>query len=437
VKTMSNANSDRQASLLATAGKVFPGGVLGRHRLPDDRAIVFARGQGAHLFDAAGREYIDFTCGGGTLLLGYDNKEVTEAIRGQLEKGTHFLTIVNDVAIEYAADLLEVIPCGERVRLACTGSEATFHALRLARAYTCRDKILKFEGAFHGSHDYAMWSYNTGVTGNYPKPLANTAGMPASIADEVLVAPFNNYHATEHIIRQYQDELAAVIVEPVQRMCGPVPGFLESLRAITEELGIVLIFDEAVTGFRLALGGAQERYGVLPDLAVYGKAVGAGLPLSAVAGREDIMQLCDPRAWGENPRAVYLSGTLYGNPVTVAAAHAFLKVVRKSGVYPPFFEKVDSLKQGLREIIERRGIAARVFGEGPLWHLVFTDASPTGTDKERLLMFHYGLIDEGIFVRPGGGHFFSMAHTDADVTLTLEAVDRVLARMGNKRGGEV
>lgn len=418
-----------QASLLTKANEVFPGGVLGRHRLPDERAVVITRGQDAHLFDAEGREYIDFTCGGGTLLLGYTNREVTEAINIQLEKGIHFLALVNDVAIEYAADLLKVIPCGDQVRLACTGSEATFKALRLARAFTHRNKILKFEGAYHGNHDYAMWSYNKSITGDYPKPLANTAGMPASIADEILIAPYDDFDTTAQIIRQYQNDLAAVIVEPVQRMCGPSPGFLENLRVITEKLGIVLIFDEAVTGFRLALGGAQEHYGVLPDLAVYGKAVGAGLPLSAVAGREDIMQLCDPRIWNEESRAVYFSGTLYGNSVSVAAAHAFLKVVRKPGIYPAFFEKVEFLKQGLREIINRRGIAAQVLGEGPLWHLVFTDTSEAVTDKERLMLFHYNLIDEGVFVRPGGGHFFSMAHTNADITTTLEKVDSVLARM--------
>jgi glutamate-1-semialdehyde 2,1-aminomutase len=432
---LTTGGQDRQQALLERAAGCLPGGVLGRHRLPDNKSLVFARGRGAHLFDAAGREFIDFTCGGGALLLGYDHEDVVAAVKRQIEEASHFLSMANVPAIEYAADLVETIPCAELIRYTSSGAEATFMAMRLARAFTGREKIIKFEGAYHGHHDYSMWSYGPTEPVDYPRPIADTAGIPACIADTVLIAPYNDLETTARIAGEAREDLAAVIVEPIQRLIGPRPGFLEGLRALADDLGIVLIFDETVTGFRHALGGGQERFGIFPDLACYGKSLGGGLPLAAVAGRHDIMALCDPRVKDADPRAVYFSGTGFGNPVACAAGRAMLGILRQSGIYEPFFGRVERLKSSLREIIERRGIVAQVIGEGPVWHLVFSEQpihdyrSALTADRDRLLKLHFGLIEAGIFVRPGGGHYFSMAHTDADVDATLEAVDTILAAM--------
>jgi glutamate-1-semialdehyde 2,1-aminomutase len=432
---VSASGQPRQADLLATAAAVFPGGVAGRHRLSDGRALVFSHGHNGHLFDCGGNEYIDFTCGGGALLLGYDHPEVVAAVREQAGRALHFLSVANDQSIQYAAELVEVIPCAEQIRFASTGAEGTFFALRLARAFTGREKILKFEGAYHGHHDYAMWSYGPTRLVDYPEPLPDTAGIPDCIKDCVLIAPYNDLDTTERIIRAAAEELAAVIVEPVQRLIAPAPGFLEGLREVSQALGIVLIFDETVTGFRHALGGAQERYGVTPDLAVYGKTLGGGLPMSAVAGRRDILALCDPRLKRNDPRAVFFSGTTFSNPIAAAAGRAFLRVLRRPGTYDAFFARAERLKSEMRGIVRRHGLEAQVIGEGPVWHLVFTARpiidyrSSLAGDRDRLLAFHYGLIDRGIFVRPGGGHYFSMAHTDEDVDRTLDAVDHLLRRL--------
>ena len=397
--------------------------------------MVFSHGRGAHLFDAAGREFIDFTCGGGALLLGYDHPEIIAAVKRQIDEASHFLSVSNVPAIEFAAALLEVIPCADLIRYTSSGAEATFMALRLARAFSRREKAIKFEGAYHGHHDYSMWSYSPSELVDYPRPVVGTAGVPGCIGDTLLIAPFNDLETTAEIVRGAANELAAIIVEPVQRLVGPRPGFLEGLRALADEVGAVLVFDETVTGFRHGLGGAQQRFGVLPDLACYGKSLGGGLPIAAVAGRRDIMELCDPRVKDSDPRAVYFSGTGFGNPVACAAGRAMLEVLKRPGVYEPFFARAERLKSGLREIVQRRGLAAQVIGEGPVWHLVFTDRtiydyrSSLAADRDRLLEFHFALIDAGIFVRPGGGHYFSMAHTDVDVDTTLETVDRILANM--------
>jgi glutamate-1-semialdehyde 2,1-aminomutase len=427
------ARSEEELGLLAEAARVMPGGVLGRHKLRDTHQFVFSHGRGAHVFDVSGREYIDYTCAGGAVLLGYDHPGVTAAIQAQAARAPHFLSMLNEPAILYARDLVDAMPMGGLVRFCCSGAEGTFYAMRLARAFTGKQKVLKFEGAYHGHHDYAMWSYNRARAVNFPQPVPNTAGMPDAIANLVLVAPYGDLAAVRSIASEHAREIACLIVEPVQRMMPPPAGFLEGLKTICAEFGIVLVFDETVTGFRLAPGGAQERYGVIPDLAVYGKSAGGGLPLAAVMGRPEIMRLCDPKAWSNEPNGVFFSGTLYGNPIAAAAGRAFLKAILSPNAYPPFLARAAALKDGLRQIVKRRALDAHVFGEGPMWHLVF-GADPAKThmpaatgDQQRLLAFHYGLIDEGVFVRPGGGHYFSMATTDADVEHTLTAADRVLA----------
>ncbi len=432
---MSRMRSSHEDELLRTANRIFPGGALARHRLNDSHAMVFTRGKAAHLFDASGQEYIDYTCGGGALILGYDHPEIAAAVEQAMGRASAFISFVNEAAILYGADLVETIPAAERIRFCTSGQEGTFIALRLARAFTGREKILKFEGAYHGNHDYSMWS-NAGSAPDRPNmPMPDTAGIPAAIRDYVLLAPYNDFAATKRIIQEAASDLAAIIVEPVQRQLAPRPEFLQGIRELSRELGIVLIFDETVTGFRHALGGAQARYGVTADLAVFGKSLGGGLPLAAVTGRADILSLADPRQRGQNPKAVFFSGTGFGNPVVTAAGRAMLSVLRRPNMYPPFHARCEALKSALREIIDRLGLPAQVYGEGPLWHLVFSTEpvvdyrTSLKGDRDRLLAYHYGLIDNGIFVRPGGGHYFSMAHTDADVEQTIETSERVLRQI--------
>lgn len=422
-----------QDRLLKKANSVFPGGVLARHRLPDDQAIVFSHGQGVYLFDADGRRFLDFTCGGGTLLLGYDHPAVVSAISETAARGLHFISLVNRAAIDFAESLLEVMPCGDLIRFTTGGAEGTFMALRLARAFTGREKVLKFAGAYHGNHDYAMWNYLSPLKSGSPVATVDTAGVPKAIAETMVVAPFNNISSTAEILQKHSGEIAAIIVEPVQRLVGADRAFLLELRQLATQHGIVLIFDETVTGFRLSLGGAQEAFDIVPDLAVYGKTLGGGLPLAAVSGKQDIMRLCDPRIKDSDPRAVYFSGTGYGNPIACAAGLAMLKELKKPGCYKNFLDLCERLKAGLQEIITRRQVDAQVIGFGPMWHLIFTDKpitdyqSALSGDRTRLLKLHHGMIQSGIFVRPGGGHYFSFAHRDVDVDKTLNVIDELIS----------
>ncbi len=425
--------SSDQRNLIETAARIFPGGVLSRHKLDDDRQLVFVSGRGAHVTDAAGREFLDFTCAGGAVLLGYDHPGVLAALDAQARRGVHFLGLLNDTAIRYGAELLDVLPIGGQIRFCCSGAEATFNAIRLARAYTGRDRVLKFEGAYHGHHDYGMWSYNRFAADAF-SPVPNSAGMAAGIADDILLAPYNDVAAAEDVFRREGPTIAAVIMEPVQRMTAPAPGYLDRVRDLASETGAVLIFDETVTGFRIALGGAQERFGVLPDLAVYGKSLGGGLPLAAVVGDPDIMALASVEAWQNDPRGVFFSGTLFGNPMACAAGRAFLDALRTPDAFPPFLARAEALKSGLAQILGKHGVDAHIVGEGPMWRLYFGDPDRihdvrTISDKDRQRAFDLGLLDSGIFVRPGGGHYFSMAHTDEDVEAVLRAADRIAARL--------
>src|SRR5574337_1133700 len=282
-----------ESRLLDLATRYLPGGVLGTSRFPPELAFVVKRAQGSKLWDVSGREYIDYLLGSGPMILGHAHPAVVAAVAEQLGKGTTYF-LVNEPIVHLAEELCRAIPCAEQIRFTSTGSEATFFALRLARASRQRDKILKFEGGFHGSHDYSLMSFNPKSPKAFPAPVPDSAGIPHVLEGEVLIAPFNDLATTEALLAVYADQLAAVIVEPFQRILPPQKGFLQGLRALTQRYGIPLVFDEVVTGFRFAYGGAQEYYGVVPDLAAYGKIIGGGFPLAAVCGHEAIMRSLDP-----------------------------------------------------------------------------------------------------------------------------------------------
>lgn len=418
-----------EAEELATAYQVLPGGALGGNALPDDIRFVFSHGEGARFFDTSGNEYIDYCLGSGPLILGHAHPAVVRAVAEQASRGTHFFAYLNEPGIRYAKKIVDLLPCAEKVRFTTSGSDATFHAIRLARGFTGRDKLLKFEGGYHGHHDYAQLSTTPRRAVNYPTPLPDSAGIPEAVRDLMLVAPYNDLDAAADIIASHAHELAAVIVEPIQRIISPQPGFLAGLREVTARHGVVLIFDEVVTGFRYALGGAQQYFGVTPDLCTLGKIAGGGTPVGAVAGRADILDQCDPRQKGEDG-FVYQNGTLNGNPLGAAVALATLAELERPGVYEALFATAESLRAGVSDVLRRNDMPAICFGDGPMWHVLFADEVPhnhrdvMAADGKALVRFDHELIRQGLFVLPGTRRFISLVHGPRELDDTFAAVDR-------------
>lgn len=414
-----------QREMLQKADRFIPGGCLGMIGLPTDLRMVMVRGQGSKVYDAAGREYIDCMLGSGPLLLGHCRPEVVEAVQREAARGSTYFAL-NEPAICLAETIVEAAPCGEAMRFQTTGSEATFAAVRLARAFTGRDKVLKFEGGWHGGHDLGQLSGAPAEPSPFPEATPDCDGIAPSARHDVLIAPFNDWQTTAAIIERHHPDLAAVIVEPLQRAIVPVAPFLQSLRDITRRFGIVLVFDEIVTGFRLAWGGAQERYGVVPDLACYGKVIGGGYPVSAIVGKRELVQLADPRQKGRG-RYCFLSGTLTGHPVACAAGLATLQVLHQAGVYERLHFLGRRLTEGLCQAGADAGIPLQVLGDGPVLQVFFTEDRPLRNhrdllraDKKKALSFGHELIRRGVYCTPGGKLYLSLAHTDQDINQTLE-----------------
>ncbi len=420
--------------LLCRAGTSLVGGCMGMFRLPDEVATVFHHGSGSRIFDVTGREYVDYVLGSGPLILGHAHPAVVSAVQRQVALGSTFFGL-NEPVIRLAERIVEASPCAQRVRFVSSGTEGTFAALRMARAFTGKEKILKFEGGWHGAHDYAQQSASSDRTADFPQPIPDSAGIPDGATRAVLVAPFNDSETATDLILKHAGELAAVIVEPLQRAIKPEPGFLQALREATEANGILLVFDEVVTGFRIAWGGAQERYGVVPDVAVFGKTISGGYPLASVGGRADVMDTADPRRKSE---AVYtfVSGTANGNPVSTTAGLATLDELEKPGVYEHLHVLPSALAEGLETLGTELGIPLRVIGDGPVLQPFFIDgpirnyADSLRADGAAARAFGIEMIRQGIFVNPGAKLYLSMAHTRADVDRTLEAARKALQAAG-------
>ncbi len=413
-----------EAQLLALTERLLPTGVRNPSVSPA-YAMVIQQARGSRIVDCSGNEYIDYLLGSGPMLLGHAHPAVVEAVRDQLERGSGYL-MVNEPAIRLAEAIVELVPCAEALSLHCSGSEAVFFALRLARAFRRREKILKFEGAFHGMSDVALMSNQwTQVPAVYPSAVQNSAGIPAASADQVLVAPFNDIDRATAIIETHHDDLAAVIVEPLQRTIPPRPGFLSGLRAVTRHYEIPLIFDEVVTGFRLALGGAQEYYGVTPDLCALGKSISGGHPLGVVCGRRDILALASPERHGAD--AVKLTGTFSANPISAVAALACIKELRTPGCYERLAMKGRRLLHGLQQRFDAACLPAQVTGEPAVFQPWFTAAPIIDHRSTLAANWQLGvqlvdrLLDAGV-VKAHEKFFVSMAHTDEDIDLTLEAI---------------
>ena len=415
--------------LLAKASQYLPGGNTGNLALRPEQDFLAARGKGSRIWDVSGNEYVDWLMGSGPMILGHAHPVVVEAVIKAVEQGSTFFA-TNDKAVMLAEELVQAIPCAEQVRFTTSGTDACFQAMRAARAYRNREKILKFEGGFHGTSDYALMSVTPSASQEFPQSERNSGGIPQAIQDLMLIAPFNDLATTETIIDAHHDKLAAVIVEPVQRVLAPVPGFLQGLRDITARHGIPLIFDEVVTSFRLAYGGAQEFYGVTPDMCSIGKIMGGGYPLAAVVGSADILSVFDRGASSDD---VYVNqiGTLNGNPIACAAGLATLSVMREEGVYQRVHGAGGAVRSALVEICQENGIPVQSCGEDAIFDVYFTNQPVTNyretlsADTQMMARFNAGLIERGI-LKGAQKYYPSAVHTDEDVEKTIQAIREVV-----------
>ncbi len=417
-----------QQEFFEIADRVLPRSGLGSYSLADDIRLIYSHGEGSRLWDVDGDEYIDYVGGAGALILGHSHPAVVAAAQAQYARGAHMFGSLNDVAVRLAARLVDDIPCAEMIAYATTGSEATGYAMRLARAFTGRDKILKFEGAYHGNHDYAIVSTFPKETGTYPQGAPDSSGQPGATVSTMLVCPYNDLDTLRKIVAEHHANIAAIIAEPVQRIIPAKPEFLHGIRELCDEYGMLFILDEVVTGFRLAYGGAQAWYDVKPDLSTHGKVVGGGGPLSCVAGRADVISLSDPKRKGE-PGYTYFNGTLHGNPVAAAATLAMLDELGKPGVYERLNGFADELCHESQKVLDRHAIPAIAEHTGSLWQILFMAETPRNqtdilrSDQAAMRRLDTLLMQRGQYVLPGVRRFVSTVHTEQDLDDTLRGLD--------------
>ena len=421
--------SDAEKRLLEKARRYLPGGNGGNLSLPTDLDFLASRGSGSHIFDVSGNEYVDWLMGSGPMVLGHAHPAVTEAVIKAVEDGSTFFA-TNDKAVELAEELVNAIPCAEQVRYTTSGTDACFNAMRACRAFTGKEKILKFEGGFHGTSDYALMSLTPLPSVEYPQAQASSGGIPKAIEDLMLIAPYNDLATTETIINAHLDDIAAVIVEPVQRVIAPRPGFLQGLRDLTNRHNIPLIFDEVVTSFRLAYGGGQEFYGVTPDLCTVGKIMGGGYPLAAVTGRTDILSVYD-RNVSDSDTYVNQIGTLNGNPVACAAGLATLAVMRESETYPKMHGAGAAIRTALIDICNETGVPVQSCGEDAIFDVYFSEQpisnyrDTLSADGAMMTRFNTGLLERGV-LKGAQKYYPSAVHSDADIEKTIEAIREVV-----------
>jgi len=412
------------SKLFEKAKKLIPGGVNSPVRafLPYPFFTKYA--EGSHIVDVDGNKYIDYCMGYGPLILGHAHPNVVEAVKEQLQKGTLFGT-PTEQEVELAELVCRALPCTEMARLVNTGTEATMSAIRVARGYTGKKKIVKFEGCYHGAHDYVLVKAGSGAT-TFGMP--NSLGIPEETTQNTLLVPYNDVESFEQTLKREREQIAAVIIEPVIGNAGvilPKNGYLEKIRELTEENGIVLIFDEVITGFRLAFGGAQEYYGVVPDMVTLGKIMGGGFPVAAFGGKKEIMQMVAPIG------KVYQAGTFSGNPISVAAGLVTLKAIKKGGssFYNGLKLKCDRIVTALREISEGYHIPVVINNIASMFQVFFSEnpvydyISAKKADKGKFLRLQGKLLGQGVFVPPSQFEtcFVSVQHSDEDIQSTIEA----------------
>jgi len=403
-----------QADWMSRARAVLPAGGFGNF----DPGLVIESGQGAWVRDVEGRDYVDLLIGSGPMVLGHSHPEVMEAVLSALPLGQTFFAN-NPRGIELAEVICNAVPCAEQLRYVSTGGEADMYAMRLARAFTGREKTVKFEGGYHGMSAEAQMSLAPERLANFPQAVPDSAGIPRAVQDAMLIAPFNDPDFIRDLLAEHGSDVAAIIVEPLQRIIPPEPGFLQVLRDEADRHGIVLIFDEVVTGFRFAWGGAQEHYGVTPDLCTLGKIIGGGFPLAAIAGRADIMAhfdkaAVDPSNW------LMMTGTLSGNPVAAVAGLKTLEVLAREGQFDRLRDIGRRLMASMTEALAESGIGHRIVGDETLFDVVFTDREvrdyrdTVQADRARSASFAKALLSRGV-LKPAGKTYPCLALTEDDL----------------------
>ncbi len=413
-----------QAEWISRAQQVLPAGGFGNF----DPGIVIARGEGSHVWDEDGNEYIDYLIGSGPMLLGHGHPEVMEAVLEQLPKGMTFFAN-NAKGIELAEAIVEAVPCCEQVRFVASGGEADMYAIRLARAYTGRDKILKFEGGYHGMSAEAQMSLAPDTRVNFPQAVPDSAGIPQGVADQMLIAPFNDLAAVETLLAGHND-VAAIMVEPLQRTILAEPGYLQGLRGLCDKYSVLLIFDEIVTGFRLAYGGAQERYGVTPDICTLGKIIGGGFPLAALGASTEIMQHFDKSIVGGDKWLMQL-GTLSGNPIASVAGLKTMEILRRDGSYDRLRAIGKELQDMQSDALRAADIPHQICGDATLFDVFFTRGTcrdyrtAKHDNPQRNATYNATLRRQGIFKSPGK-LYPSLALTKADLERTRHAVQEAV-----------
>ncbi len=424
---------DRSHEVFQRSLRYLPGGVnspVRAFRAVGGEPVVIARGEGPYLYDVDGNRYVDYVCSWGALILGHAHPAVVEAVRLAAERGTSYGT-PTEAEADLAQLIVEAVPSVESVRFVNSGSEATMSALRLARAFTNRNKIVKFEGSYHGHADGLLVRAGSGVA---TLGLPDSPGVPASYAQETLVARYNDVESVERLFERHAGEIAAIIVEPVAGNMGvvaPQPGFLESLREITRREGALLVFDEVITGFRVAYGGAQSLFGVAPDLTCLGKIIGGGLPVGAYGGRRDIMEMLAPLG------PVYQAGTLSGNPLAMAAGLATLRELRAPGFYERLETPSAKLVEGVGRAAARAGVPLRLNRVGSMRTPFFVDAPVTDyesarrADTVRYARFFHAMLERGVYLAPSQFEavFMSSAHGDEEIDATITAAKTVFAEL--------
>jgi len=424
----------RSEDLYARAQHRIPGGVNSPVRAFNGvggTPLFFQKGKGAYLYDEDKKRYIDYVGSWGPMILGHSHPDVLSAVREQIEDGLSF-GAPTEVEIAMAEKVCELVPSMDMVRMVNSGTEATMSAIRLARGYTGRDKIVKFEGCYHGHSDSLLVKAGSGAL---TLGVPNSPGVPADLAQHTVTLQYNDSQEVKECFADIGEQIACIIVEPVagnMNCVPPVEGFLETLRQVCDESGAVLIFDEVMTGFRVALGGAQERFGVVPDLTTLGKVIGAGMPVGAFGGKRTIMEHISPLG------PVYQAGTLSGNPVAMVAGLTVLNKISEPGFHAQLEEKAHRLVTGLKRVADEQGVPFCVVNEGGMFGFFFTKADKVTSfaevqqcDIERFKKFFHFMLEEGVYFAPAAfeAGFISQAHTNEDIDYTIEAAKRSFAKL--------
>ncbi|OUR68246.1 glutamate-1-semialdehyde-2,1-aminomutase [Marinomonas sp. 42_23_T18] len=424
----------RSEELYQRAQKRIPGGVNSPVRAFNGvggTPVFFQKAQGAYMFDEDGNRYVDYVGSWGPMIIGHSHPAVLGAIREQMDQGLSF-GAPTEIEIDMAEKVCELVPSMDMVRMVSSGTEATMSAIRLARGFTNRDKIVKFEGCYHGHSDSLLVKAGSGAL---TLGIPNSPGVPADLAKHTVTLQYNDIDSVKQCFAEIGDQVACIIVEPVagnMNCIPPIEGFLETLREVCDESGAVLIFDEVMTGFRVALGGAQEKYNIKPDLTTLGKVIGAGMPVGAFGGRRDIMEHIAPLG------AVYQAGTLSGNPIAMTAGLTALNLISEPGFHETLSAKSEALIQGLQTAADEVGVPFHSVSVGGMFGFFFTDADRITSfaemqacDTEKFKKFFHLMLQEGVYFAPAAfeAGFISQAHTQDDIAFTIAAAKRAFAKL--------